>query len=62
METKTNIKKSDVDREVEEFMKQNKDILFKRTAEEIGRRQQEGGKQDRKVSDGSFTRVSYRFI
>jgi hypothetical protein len=57
METKTNIKKSDIDREIEEFMKRNKDVLYKRTSEDVGKREAEGGKQDRHVSDGSFTRV-----
>jgi hypothetical protein len=61
MESKSTLKKTEMDRELEEFMKQNKDILYKRTSEDIGKRQDEGGKQDKKVSDGAFTKV-YRYI
>jgi hypothetical protein len=52
--------KTDIDREVEEFMKMNKDVLYKRTSEEIGKRQHEGGNQEKWTSDGSFTKVSYK--
>lgn len=49
--------KTNTDKELEEFMKQNKDVLYKRISQEIGSRVDEGDKDARKVSDGKFTKV-----
>ena len=49
---------SKIDKEFEEFLKENRNILFKRTSDEIGKRQQEGGKQEKFVNDGKFTKVN----
>ncbi len=45
------------DKELEEFMKQNKDVFFKKTSNEIGSRVNEGNKDKRKAIDGTFTKV-----
>ena len=56
MEKSRKLEKTDLDRQKEEFMKQNADIFYKRTSEEIGSRVNEGSKDPRHVSDGSFTK------
>ena len=53
------IEKSRVDTEMEEFMKNNKNILFKKTSQQIGSRVDEGNKDKRKAIDGSFTKVKF---
>jgi len=45
------------DQELEEFMKMNKDIIFKRTSQDIGSRVDEGNKDKRRAIDGKFTKV-----
>jgi hypothetical protein len=54
--TKTNVK-THVDKELEEFMKQNADVLYKKTSEEVGKRVNEGNKDTRRAIDGKFTKV-----
>jgi hypothetical protein len=49
---------TDVDRELEEFMKANKDVLYKRISSDIGSRVDEGNKDKRKAIDGKFTKVN----
>jgi hypothetical protein len=56
MEQSKTQQKSTVDKELEEFMKQASDILYKRTSQEVGSRVNEGGKDPKKTSDGSFTK------
>ena len=56
MEKSRKLVKTDLDKEKELFMKQNADIFYKRTSQEIGSRVDEGGKDPRHVSDGSFTK------
>jgi hypothetical protein len=53
------------DQELEEFMKMNKDILYKKTSMDVGSRVSEGNKDKRKAIDGKFTKVklyNYLFI
>jgi hypothetical protein len=57
METNTIRSNSHIDKEFEEFIKENRNILYKRTSDEIGKRQDEGGKQEKHVNDGKFTKV-----
>jgi hypothetical protein len=45
------------EKELEEFIKQNKDILFKKTSDEVGSRVSEGNKDKRRAIDGKFTKV-----
>ena len=53
------IEKSKVDVEIEEFIKNNKNILYKKTSQQIGSRVAEGNKDERKAIDGSFTKVKF---
>ncbi len=48
--------KSDLDLQKEEFMRQNADVLYKLTSQEIGWRVGEAPEEKRHVSDGSFTK------
>lgn len=48
---------TEVDKELEEFMKQNKDVFYKKTSDEVGSRVKEGNKDKRKAIDGKFTKV-----
>jgi hypothetical protein len=45
------------DQELEEFMKMNKDILYKKTSMDVGSRVDEGNKDKRRAIDGKFTKV-----
>jgi hypothetical protein len=54
---KSKVTKTQTEKELEDFIKQNKDIIYKRTSDDIGKRQQEGGKQEKLVNDGAFTKV-----
>ena len=56
MEQSRAINKTDLDKEREEFMKQNADIFYKRASQEVGSRVNEGSKDPRFTSDGSFTK------
>ena len=56
MEQSRAINKTDLDKEREEFMRQNADIFYKRTSQEVGSRVNEGSKDPRFTSDGSFTK------
>ena len=46
------------EKEMEEFMKLNKDILFKRSSQQVGSRVDETIKDKRHTIDGKFTNVS----
>ena len=46
-----------IDKEMEEFMKQNKNVLYKRISQNIGSRVDEGSKDKRRAIDGKFTKV-----
>ena len=48
--------KTDLDLQKEEFMRQNADVLYKLTSQEIGSRVGEAPEEKRHVSDGSFTK------
>jgi hypothetical protein len=48
-----------IDQELEEFMKMNKDILYKRISQDVGSRVDEGNKDKRRAIDGKFTKVFY---
>ena len=50
-------KVTQTDKDLEEFIKQNKDILYKKTSEEVGSRVDEGNKDKRRAIDGKFTKV-----
>ena len=56
MEKSRTLHKTDLDKEREEFMKANAGIFYKRTSEEIGSRVDEGSKDPRYTSDGTFTK------
>ena len=47
-----------IEKEIEDFIKQNKDILYKRTSEAVGSRVDEGNKDQRRAIDGKFTKVN----
>ncbi len=51
--------KTETEKELEDFIKQNKNIIYKRTSDDIGKRQDEGGKQEKFVNDGGFTKVNH---
>jgi hypothetical protein len=51
------IEKSKVDTEIEEFIKNNKNVFYKKTSQQVGSRVSEGNKDKRKAIDGSFTKV-----
>jgi len=57
MDQKKVIEKSNIDKEIEEFMKNNKDVLFKKSSQEVGSRVEEGNKDKRRAIDGAFTKV-----
>ena len=46
-----------IDQELEEFMKMNKDVLYKRISQDVGSRVDEGNKDKRRAIDGKFTKV-----
>lgn len=50
------LNKTDLDKEREEFMRQNAHIFYKKTSEDIGSRVDEGSKDPRFTCDGSFTK------
>lgn len=56
MEKSRKLEKTELDLQKEKFLKDNADIFYKRTSQEIGSRVNEGSKDPRHVSDGSFTR------
>jgi hypothetical protein len=49
--------KTKINAEIEEFIKNNKDVLFKKSSQEVGSRVSEGNKDQRKSIDGAFTKV-----
>jgi len=49
--------KSKIDAEIEEFMRNNKEVLYKKSSQELGSRVSEGNKDQRKAIDGTFTKV-----
>ena len=52
---------TNIDQEIEEFMKMNRNILFKKTSQDIGSRVDEGNKDTRRAIDGKFTKV-YNYL
>lgn len=56
MEQSKQKQKLEIDKEIEQFIKENSDVLYKRVSQEIGSRQQEGGNEPKRTSDGSFTK------
>lgn len=56
MEKSRKLVKTDLDLQKEQFMKENADIFYKRTSQDIGSRVNEGSNEPRHVSDGSFTK------
>lgn len=56
MEVSRTLVKTDLDKEREEFMKANADVFYKRISEDIGSRVDEGSKDSKFTSDGSFTK------
>ena len=49
--------KTEIDLQIEEFMKIHKDILYKKNSQDIGSRVNEDTKEKRKAIDGKFTKV-----
>ncbi len=49
--------KTETEKELEEFMKQNADKLYKKTSQVVGDRVKEGNKDKKFTSDGKFTKV-----
>lgn len=64
METqKKTFVKTDIDKELEQFIKENTDVLYKRQSEEFGKRVDEGNKDKKFTVDGKFTKVKkFAFI
>ena len=56
MEKHRTLNKSDLDLQKEEFMRQNADVLYKLTSQEIGSRVNEAPEEKRHTSDSSFTK------
>ncbi len=56
MEKKRPLEYTDIDRQRDEFIKENKDIFYKISSNEIGSRVNEAPKDKKFVSDGSFTK------
>ena len=50
MEQSRTLNKTDLDKEREEFIRQNADIFYKRTSQEVGSRVNEGSKDPRFTS------------
>ena len=59
MEHKKVIEKSKIDAEIEEFIKNNKEVLYKKSSEEVGSRVQEKNREKTKAIDGNFTKVKF---
>ena len=57
MESKTTVSKTQTEKEMEEFLKQNADVIFKKSSAKIGSRIQENTDNERIVIDGGFTKV-----
>ncbi len=50
------------DLEINDFIKQNMNVLYKKTSDDIGSRNKEGGKEHKHTIDGKFTKVSISLI
>lgn len=42
--------------EIEEFIRQNKNVIYKKISDDIGSRYSEGGKEFKNTIDGKFTK------
>jgi len=58
MESKTTVSKTQTEKEMEEFLKQNADVVYKRSSNKIGSRVEELTDNEKKVIDGGFTKVN----
>mmetsp|Transcript_17480 Transcript_17480/g.18143 ORF Transcript_17480/g.18143 Transcript_17480/m.18143 type:complete len:85 (+) Transcript_17480:1-255(+) len=50
------MEKSETEKEIEAFIKENSDMLYKQTSEDIGSRWKEAGKDKKLAKDGKFTK------
>ncbi len=62
MENKSTVSKTQTEKEMEEFLKQNADVIFKKSSSQIGSRVQEKTENERVVIDGGFTKVFINFL
>lgn len=46
------------DEEINNFIKENSNIIYKKISNDIGSRYKEGGKEHKHTIDGKFTKVS----
>lgn len=56
MENSKQKQQLDINLDIEKFMRENRDVLYKRTSEEFGARQHEVRRDEVKTSDGGFTK------
>jgi hypothetical protein len=54
--------KTKIDAEIEEFMRNNKEVLYKKSSQQVGSRVSEGNKDQRRSIDGAFTKVKIIYI
>lgn len=57
MESKTTVSKTQTEKEMEEFLRQNADVVYKKSSAKVGSRIHEKTDNERVVIDGGFTKV-----
>ena len=62
MEKKSTVSKTQTEKEMEEFLRQNADVVFKKSSSKIGSRIQEITDNEKIVIDGGFTKVFINFL
>jgi len=62
MENKETVSKTQTEMEMEEFLKNNADVVYKKSSSKIGSRIEEKMDNERIVIDGGFTKVKYFYL
>lgn len=57
MDSKTTVSKTQTEKEMEEFLRQNADVVYKKSSAKIGSRINELTDNERIVIDGGYTKV-----
>ena len=58
MDSKSTVSKTQTEKDMEEFLKKNADVVYKKTSAEIGSRIHENKNNERIVIDGGYTKVN----
>ena len=57
MENKSTVSKTQTEKDMEEFLRKNADVVYKKSSTKIGSRINENTDNERIVIDGGFTKV-----